>query len=136
MPAVDIRALAGIGEADAAGLAARALQTKIEPLSELGVRVGANVHADIVGAIGGDSLDGAGVEAVADLEHEMFGVEGKDAEEAGASRRCASARYATIDSTAADAGARHVNAGDTREGAHEHGNPTPGIARSPRSICA
>ena len=69
-PAVDIRTLAGIGEADAAGLAARALQAEIEPLPELGVRVGADVHADFVRPVRGDGLDGAGVEAVADLEHE------------------------------------------------------------------
>src|SRR5438093_3229088 len=60
------------------------------------------------------------------LSMRMFGVEGRAAEEAGASSRCASARYATIVFTAAAAGAGHINAGDTREGgAHEHGNPAP-----------
>jgi hypothetical protein len=50
-------------------LAADALHAEEKPLPELGVRVGAYVHADVVGTMRGDGLDGAAVEAVADLEH-------------------------------------------------------------------
>ena len=40
-PAVEVRRLARVDEADAHGLPARALQAEVEPLPEVGVRVGA-----------------------------------------------------------------------------------------------
>ena len=73
-PAIDVCAAAGVPEADPARLTARALQAEVEPLPEIGVRIGANVDADVVGAIESDRLDCAGVEGVADFEHSVLGI--------------------------------------------------------------
>src|SRR5271170_907585 len=71
-PTVNIGTLASVLEKNATELVARALDAKEKPLPELGVRVGAYVHAQVVRALSSDRLDGAGVEAVADLEHDSW----------------------------------------------------------------
>ena len=51
-----------------AGFAACALQAEVEPLAELRVRIGADVHADVIGALRAHDLDRAGIERIADVK--------------------------------------------------------------------
>ena len=94
----------GVLEADPASLTARALQAEVEPLPEIGMRIGANVDADVFGMIESDRLDCAGVEGVADLEHSVLCPLRRAG---GAPHR---GRYATIAPTGADARGVHGTA--------------------------
>ena len=67
LPAARIGALACVGEADFAGLAARALQAEIEPLGEVRRGVLGDMQFDVVGAFGADRGNCAGVEIAADF---------------------------------------------------------------------
>nr|GFD56886.1 hypothetical protein [Tanacetum cinerariifolium] len=49
-PALRVGRLAGVEQADRAGLGLRALQAEVEPLDDVGVRILADVQVDGVGA--------------------------------------------------------------------------------------
>ena len=93
-PPVDVGACRRIHETDAAACPRAPPQPEMKPLPEVRVRVGANRDANVVGAIGGDDFDRAGIESAADLKLFWHGRNALATVSQGRERRA----YATIDS--------------------------------------
>ncbi|MNN67952.1 hypothetical protein D3C81_1836170 [compost metagenome] len=67
-PAIGIGALAGVQELEPARLPRCPLQPEMEPLAEIGVGVGADAQADVVGTVQRLDFDRTGIEQRGDMQ--------------------------------------------------------------------